>query len=282
MIHDSNENGFTLIELLVATAIFGLVISGMYTVYLSTQKTTINQSELVDVQQNLRVTTDFITKDIKMAEALIPSGNTGIASGSGATTLNLVTASSFYAFARIGSDIEIAAGGGNNISFNITVPSSVDYFTAGDTIRIIRPQNGAQPYDPTTGNELVVDSVNRGGPTIIIDNFANSAAVQYKAGDIIARVGAGAPDPSTITWSLNAANELQRARDGGAAEVMAENISNLAFSYLLDDGSETAAPADTELDNIRAVRVTLTADTVQQLDRQTRQRSLSSITYLRN
>ena len=279
----TGNKGFTLIELLVATAIFGIVITGMYGVYSSTQKTTVNQGELVDVQQNLRVTGDFISQDIKMANALIPAGNTGIIAGSNATTLNLSTASSFYAFAQVSSDLEIPAGTGasTNFSFNISVPTMVDFFEAGDTVRIIRPQNGKQPLDA----DLTVAGVNRAGPNITLNAFATSNAVQYKAGDIVARVSDSvtppAPDPSTIVWDTNG-TDLQRDRDGTGAEVMAENISGLAFSYLLDNGSETATPTTAELDDIRAVRVTLTADTARQLDGKTRQRSLSSVTYLRN
>lgn len=273
------NKGFTLIELLVATVIFGLVITGMYGVYSSTQKTTINQGELVDVQQNLRVASDFISRDIKMAEALISAGNTGIVTGSNATSLNLSTISSLYAYARISADLEIPAGtaAATDFNFSISVPATVDYFEATDVVRVVRPQNGAQPLD----TDLIVSGVSRAGPTITLNNFATANAVQYKAGDIIARVGAGAPDPSTIVWNLNG-TDLQRNRDGAGAEIMAENISSLAFSYLLDNGTEIAAPSAADLDNIRAVRVTLTADTARQLDGQTRQRSLSSITYLRN
>ena len=277
----TNNKGFTLVELLVATAIFGLVVSGMYGVYLSTQRTTVNQGELVDVQQDLRVVSDFMNRDIKMAGALIPAGNTGVVAGSNATTLNLSTASSLYAYARISSDLEIPAspGASTDFVFSISVPASVDYFKATDTIRIVRPQSGAQPLD----TDLTVSGVDRTGPTITVNNFSTSSAIQYKAGDIMARVAAGSsPDPSTITWSLNASADLQRSRDGGTAETVGGNISSLAFSYLLENGTEILAPAAADLANIRAVKVTLTVDTARQLGRPNRQRSLSTITYLRN
>lgn len=274
----TNTNGFTLLELLVSVAIFGLVITGMYGVYSSAQKTTINQGELVDMQQNLRVASDFISRDIKMAEALIPAGSSGVAFGSNATTLSLATASSFYAYAQIIDDLEIPAGtaAATDFNFSISAPVTVDYFQALDTVRIIRPQNGVQPLD----TDLTVSGVNRAGPTITLNTFVTASAIQYKAGDIIARVGAGAPDPSTILWNMSG-TDLQRTRDGGTAETMAEN-TNLAFSYLLEDGTEIVVPSATDLDSIRAVRVVLTVDTAKQFDGQTRQRSLSSITYLRN
>lgn len=276
------KRGFTLIELLVAITIFGLILTGMYTAFSSMQKTTVNQSNLVDVQQNLRVSVEMISKDIKLAAALVPSGTTGVTSGSNATTLNLATVSSFYAYARIADDVEIPAGGGNDVDFTITVPTSVDNFAAGHTIRIVRPQNGVQPYDATAGNDLIVDSVDRTGPTIKIDNFANATAVQYKAGDIIARVGAAAPDPSTIVWDQSG-NDLRRNRDNSGVEIMANDIRNLTFAYFDENGNPINLPlTTTDLDDIRSVSVNITADATRQLDGQTRPRSISSIIYLRN
>jgi len=288
MIKRSVIRGFTLVEVLIAMAIFGLVMTGMYKVYSSVQKTTINQSELVDVQQNLRVAIGLISRDIKMANALIPAGSSGITVGSNAATLNLATVSSLYAYAQISEDLEIPGGGATGV-FKISVPTVIDYFTsgnlnspnAGDRVRIVRPQNGNQPFDALPNHELYVSAKDRTVPSLTVSNFTNAAAVQYKAGDIIARVGIGAPDPSTIVWNLSG-TDLQRNRDAVGADVIAENISNLTFGYLLKNGTETAAPTVAELDNIRAVRVTLAADTARQFDGQTRQRSLSSIVYLRN
>lgn len=275
------KKGFTLLELLVATTVFALVMSGMYAAYSSMQRTTINQNNLVDVQQNLRVSMDLISRDIKMAAALIPAGTAGVSTNSDATTLNLATASSFYAYARISSDIEIPAGGGNDYPFNVSVPTAVDYFAAGNSIRIIRPQSGVQPYDAPDSDELTVDSVDRNGRIITIDNFGNTDTTQYNAGDIIVRVGNSAPDPSTIVWTLNG-TDLSRNRDNMGAEVMANDVSDLTFSYLLNNGTETTAPTDDDLPFIRAIRVTITTDATQQIGGQDRQRSLSSTTYIRN
>lgn len=283
---DCNK-GFTLIELLVATAIFGLVVGAMYTVFSSMQKSTVNQADLVDVQQNLRVCVDMISRDIKLAGALLPAGTPAVAAGSDATTLRLETATSLRRFARVAADVEIPAGGGNTIVFAITVPAAVDAFSVGDPVRIIRPQSGEQPYDAPLGAELVVAGVDRGNapsttpPTITIDNFNNVEAAQYKAGDVIAGVAGGAPDPSRIVWDLNGA-QLRRNSDNGGFEVMADAVAALAFDYLLGDGTETNAPTASERDDIRAVRVSVTANATRQLDGRTRPRSLSVISSLRN
>ncbi|SHJ34971.1 prepilin-type N-terminal cleavage/methylation domain-containing protein [Malonomonas rubra DSM 5091] len=295
----NNNKGFTLVELLVVTVVAGLAIVGMYATYSSTQKTTVNQENLVDVQQNLRVSLNLIDKDIKMAEALVPAGTTGIAVGSNATTLNLVTASAFYAFARIADDEEVTLAETSQ-QFDINVPTSVDRFEVGDTVRIIRPQDGAQPFDPvndaSNNNELLVTAVDRTGPTITIGNFSHTTSLQYKEGDIIALVNDAndAPDPSTIVWDLNGTdlrrNDGDNDDDGSGTldadetgpDIIVNDIASIAFDYLLEDSTEVTAPTAAQLEDIRAVRVTLTANATRQLDGQVRARSLSSITYLRN
>jgi hypothetical protein len=47
--------------------------------------------------------------------------------------------------------------------------------------------------------------------------------------------------------------------DGGGSQVVAENIDNLQFRYVLEDGSESDSPADPS--GIRMVRVTVQART---------------------
>ncbi|HEY7746721.1 MAG TPA: prepilin-type N-terminal cleavage/methylation domain-containing protein [Desulfuromonadales bacterium] len=257
------EGGFTLIELLITMAILGVVVASMYTLYLNMQRTTFNQNEVVDLQQSLRVALDSLNRDIKMAGFLIPGDRTPVAAGSDSDTLVLEAASTLHVFARVAQDIEIPAGTVDTDvkDFIVALPGMADPFEAGDIIRIIRPQNGSQPFDA----DLEVAGKNRDTPKITVKGFATADAVQYVAGDMIARVVAGAPDPATVTWNLNGTN---LERDG---QVMATDIAALQFTYLTDDDA-----------NVTAVQVTLTADVPNQLDAVARQRSLTSVVRLRN
>jgi type IV pilus assembly protein PilW len=62
-----NTNGFTLVELLITLAISGLVMGGIYTVYNSHQRTYATQLQVVEMQQNLRAATFYLSKEIRMA-----------------------------------------------------------------------------------------------------------------------------------------------------------------------------------------------------------------------
>ncbi len=62
-----NKQGFTLVELLVAMAISGIVMSGIYTVYYSQQKSYTTQDQVAAMQQNLRAAMYVMEREIRMA-----------------------------------------------------------------------------------------------------------------------------------------------------------------------------------------------------------------------
>tara|TARA_B100000315_G_scaffold141720_1_gene130781 strand:+ start:2878 stop:3570 length:693 start_codon:yes stop_codon:yes gene_type:complete len=63
----ANQDGFTLIELMIAAAITLLVLSGAYEVFTSQQKAYGTQDRVAEMQQNVRVAMDMMTRNIRMA-----------------------------------------------------------------------------------------------------------------------------------------------------------------------------------------------------------------------
>lgn len=277
----SLSKGFTLVELMIVIAILGIVITSIFTLYLNMQRNTIDQEDVVDVQQNIRVTMDFLSHDISMAGAVIFRDTSPVNTAS-ATSLILNTASELQDYALVSNDKEIpnATTSITEQVLTVEIPDIVDRFASGNSLRIYRPLTGEQPYSAAA---LTVKSVNRTARTIGVIGFNSPAEpIQYRAGDIIARISSGAPDPATIQWGLNG-TDVVRNTNGGTNQVVASDISSLQFSYLLDDGSETATPAASDLSSIRAVRATLTATRQKKFNTgQTRQRSVSSVIHLRN
>jgi len=63
----SNTKGLTLIELLVALVICGLVIAGMYRLFVAQSKAYTVQDQVVEVQQGIRSAMEILLRDLRMA-----------------------------------------------------------------------------------------------------------------------------------------------------------------------------------------------------------------------
>ena len=61
------QNGFSLIEIMVAMAISSIVITAMYEIFYSQQRSYINQDQVAEMQQNLRAGSYLMTKEIRSA-----------------------------------------------------------------------------------------------------------------------------------------------------------------------------------------------------------------------
>jgi len=62
-----NRKGVTLIELLVGLVISGIVVAGIYRVFVSQTKAYTIQDQVVEVQQNIRSAMEIFLRDLRMA-----------------------------------------------------------------------------------------------------------------------------------------------------------------------------------------------------------------------
>jgi len=67
-----NSNGFTVAELLVATAITMLIMAGVVSIFLAQQRLYQQERQTSDMSQTIRLATDFITSDLRMAGYGVP------------------------------------------------------------------------------------------------------------------------------------------------------------------------------------------------------------------
>jgi type II secretory pathway pseudopilin PulG len=317
-----NEAGFSLLELVMVVGMLGLVVGAIYSTYLAHQKAASSQGEVAEVQQDLRVALDYLTRDLKMAGVLVPVGSTPIAAASGSplfptysTTIMYNTASAEGRFARVDADTSAAAGDtavqltlemqGNSASS----PNCVDGFSAGDTLRLIRPVDGSQPLSGarTLTVSNLADNPSRGRPAdtppvppkITLTKSDGFGDDTIHAGDMLAKISDSDPGthPMTVAYflvnggvALNGFSCPQDARclarrvNGGAggADIIATNISALRFSYLDDSYHEAMVPAS--LSAVRAVRITLQGTTTRTaaLSGGGRLRTVTTVVKLRN
>lgn len=62
-----NNRGLTLIELLIVFVICGIIVAGIYRVFVAQSKACFVQDQVVEVQQNIRVATEVLMKNLRMA-----------------------------------------------------------------------------------------------------------------------------------------------------------------------------------------------------------------------
>jgi type IV pilus assembly protein PilW len=62
-----NKTGVTLVELLVVLVIFGVVVAGIYRVFVAQTKAYTIQDQVVEVQQNIRSAMEILLRDVRMA-----------------------------------------------------------------------------------------------------------------------------------------------------------------------------------------------------------------------
>lgn len=277
-----NNKGFTLIELLIVCGMLGIVMGAIFTLYQTHQRSAYTQEEVVEVQQNLRIAMDSITRDIKMAGFLTPLPQTVTAplNAAIANSITINTGAEAGVYARITANTPSIVG---NTSFTV---DSVDNFANGDSVRIIRPQDGSEPITgPLTVNAPPA------APNLTI---GTTAVVDYLNGDIVVRTTNNALNPNTIRYFVTTTGACptgqsciaRRTNEGTLdvdTQIVANNITNLQFSYILDDNTENNAPTD--LSTIRAVRVTITGQTVTTTalsGGQAKTRQIASIVRIRN
>lgn len=78
----ANQTGITLIELLVGLVICGILLGGIYRVFIAQTKAYTVQDQVAEVQQNIRGATEIIVRDLRMAGFQTSTFNSPLITGS--------------------------------------------------------------------------------------------------------------------------------------------------------------------------------------------------------
>lgn len=306
-----SQDGFGLIELLVVLAIMGLVVASIQGLYFAHQRSATTETEAVDVQQNLRIAMDQMMRDISMAGFMVSGVNPVATVTDGASgapdTVTLNTGSQAIVAATVNNaatTVTLAVGNFLDVSVMVFGTSVGGFEAAVDEnvsqVRIVNYRG--EPLG--TGVRFTVILVRPATGTCgsvaapcmrLRAEVAGSGTLQR--GDTIVKTsvtGGAEAFPQQVTYSVAACpaplagNCLMRATvpvPTGGATVVATNVTNLQFSYLLPGTMELAAPAAADMMSIRAIRVTLSGrlvDTAAVAGGNLKTRTLSSIFAIRN
>lgn len=232
-----SRRGMTLVELLLVMAILSVVTLALMSLYIPAYQSTVAQTQVSDVQDNLRLALKVMTRDILHAGFLVPEDPITSTSDSAFTIRSRIVGNDF---ARVAS----AANLTGKIRLTVTDPDMVDNFQVGSRVRIFEPINAnevtEQPVNVGVTDQdraYPVDAV--GTNTIDIDTSNNPS---LDAADILSETVVLAvrdqnqPPLQTIQYTLN--NESLERRVNSNFQVLARNVdmntANSFFDYDLN------------------------------------------------
>jgi type IV pilus assembly protein PilW len=212
----NNKKGFTLIELMVAIAIGSIIMAAIYSVFISQQRTQINEQMTVAMQQTLRAAVYLIQRDIRMAgyDPTLIWGIDGVDNDGDAEVDEADEQQNDREFDGIDND-----GDGDTDAADVD-GESLGIISAGPhDIQLIMDVNGDRVYQASE---------------IVSYRFAK----KYDAdADGLADLGEGGAAP------------LGRALGAGSPQALAEDIQAFAFAYAYDyDAGAAVGSLNRELD----------------------------------
>ena len=253
------SKGLTLIELLVAMAISGILIAALYRTFIGQHRTYTVQEEVVDMQQNARVAINRMMREIRMAgfgnawNILPPYGLPFSAMGGPFSYIINPRDNQNTIIGHHDDQITII-GAFEQVSVLKTLTdgtNTIELVEKADQFNLINRKylcvGGLETHVVTaiSGNTITLDS------NLLFNHRAGTPVFKVKAITYQLRWDNRNPNMPVLT--------REDHTDGGGSQVVAENIDNLQFRYVLEDGSESDSPADPS--SIRMVRVTVHART---------------------
>jgi Tfp pilus assembly protein PilW len=258
--NEQASKGTSLVELLVVVAIMGVVIMAVMSLFIPSVQNTAVQTELADVQGNLRLATDRITDDLLTAGFLIGSGLPIIFEASAtptnadnpdSTDFTIRTRAVGNSFARVTSATSTVV--------TLAREDMVDKFPVDSLVRLFDPVNAREIDETATPSAAdrvyTVTDVNKAAKTLTIDSGGVLTDIEDET--VVVRVKEDtAPTIQTIRYRLidsdgDGANDtLTRTVNGADTQFLARGLSAVNFVY------------DRDSDNrVRKVEVTLTGKT---------------------
>ena len=227
-----DRRGMTLVELLLVMAILSVVTLALMSLYIPTYQSTAAQTQVSDVQDNLRLALKVMTRDILHAGFLVPTDPITSEDATGFTIRTRIVGNDF---ARVTD----AVPSGTNILLTVAIPEMTNNFQVGSRVRLFEPINAnevnEQPVMPgVTDDDRVYTVAVVNNSTIEINTSSNSTLA---AEDILPETvmlvvrDQNQPPLQTIRYQLNN-DSLERIVNGNL-QALARNIdmASSLFEY---------------------------------------------------
>ncbi len=239
--HDSR--GMTLVELLIVMGILSVVMMAVISLYIPAHQSTVAQTQVSDVQSNLRLALKTMTRDLLIAGFLVPNSPIAFPDADPDYYVDIPTDPGTRndgifiirtrvvgnAFARVSGVTSISGG------FRLTVSqaSMLDNFPSDSKVRLFEPINANEVIGDTPGTEATrvynVQDVNYTTPSIDITGGDLEEKDILEETVVVGVLDSSQPALQTIRYRLN--NGALERIVNNRTQILARNVEAVFFSY---------------------------------------------------
>jgi len=249
----SLSRGMTLVELLLVMAILGVVIMAVMSLYIPTHQSTVVQTQVADVQGNLRLAMDRVTQDLLVAGFLV-DGEPIVFDPAEPGDDQDFTIRTRLVSSGFGRTLARESIGGG-VRITLSHPEMATHFPLNSRVRLFNPvamrECGAayDETDPIAAKSRVYTVAGVNAMTGVVDLVTTLGIDDIPAETVLVRIRNDEQPPlQTIRYRFND-GALERIVNG-ETQFLARNLTAAGFTY------------ERNVQNfVRSVTVSLTGET---------------------
>lgn len=237
------SRGMSLVELLLVMAILSVVMLAVTSLFIPAQRATMVQTQVSDIQSNLRLAMNTLSQDLLTAGFLVADQPIVFNSGTPGDPIDF-TIQTRLVGSGFGRIVNTAAAGGNLV-LTLSQPGMLASFPVGTRVRLFSPvemrECGAE-YDETdatasAAHVYTVTAVNPGASTVTINPGGTIGAADVFNESVVVAVRDNAQPPlQTIRYRFadsdgNGTPDALLRIVNGNTQFLARNVSEVIFAY---------------------------------------------------
>jgi type II secretory pathway pseudopilin PulG len=236
-IGSKQQRGISLVEMLIAFALTGIVTSAVLKAYVTQHKNYVTQDSITHIQQNVRASIDELSRQCRMAGFAIPLGLPSIeAANTNPDTITVV-------YHDDGCDTYLDEAMASTTA-ELHCATDVSCFYGGQWVFIFEPDSGGGEFFEVSAVQTSTNRMEHSG--VALSKAYTKDAIVLSLMRVKFYVDNTDPDHPNLMISL----------PGKSPHVYAENITDVQFSYRLEDGNVVNEPIATE--DVREILISVT------------------------